>query len=129
MATKKGDGKRSLKVAEAVRAELMAMLLAGEVHDPGAQGAVVSAVQLTDDLRIAKVYVRALELDVGPRERALVLGALERAKGFLRRELGQRLSLRYAPDLRFYWDESVDRGREMETLLREIRSDAEPDGD
>lgn len=118
--TKKTDGKRSEKVAEAVRAELMSMLLTGAVHDPGVQNATVSAVKLTDDLRLAKVYVRMIDLEASPRATAALIKALERARGFLRRELAQRLSLRYAPDLRFYYDESLDRGREIETLLREI---------
>jgi ribosome-binding factor A len=118
--TKKTDGKRSQKVAEALRGELMNMLLTGQVHDPGVQTATVSAVALTDDLRLAKVYVRMLDLEATPAARSAMLKALERSKGFLRRELAQRLSLRYAPDLRFYWDESIDRGRDMEALLREI---------
>ncbi|MFT3921983.1 MAG: 30S ribosome-binding factor RbfA [Myxococcales bacterium] len=122
-AKKKSDGKRSQKVGDALRGELMTMLLAGEVHDPGAQNAVVSAVALTDDLRLAKVYVRLLDIEAPEAARKSLLGALERAKGFLRRELAQRLQLRYAPDLRFYWDESIDRGRDMEALLREIKRD------
>ena len=125
--TKKNDGKRSQKVAETLRAELMNMLLAGEVHDPGVQTATVSAVVLTDDLRLAKIYVRTLELEADERAQRAVLKALERAKGYLRRELAQRLSLRYAPELRFYYDESIDRGRELEALLRDIERPARDD--
>jgi ribosome-binding factor A len=121
MATKKADTTRGPKVAEAVRAELMNMLLAGEVHDPGAQNVVISSVALTADLRLAKVYVRLLALGADAAQQSAALRALERAKGFLRRELGARLKLRFAPDLRFYWDESIDRGAQMEALLREIK--------
>jgi ribosome-binding factor A len=121
MATKKVDGTRSAKVGEAIRAELMNMLLAGEVHDPGLQNTVISSVVLTADLRLAKVYVRLLSLAADAKQKDAVLRALDRAKGFLRRELGQRLGLRFAPELRFYWDESIDRGAEMEALLREIK--------
>jgi ribosome-binding factor A len=121
MATKKADGTRSAKVGEAIRAELMNMLLAGEVHDPGLQNSVISSVVLTADLRLAKVYVRLLSLAADAKQKDAVLRALERAKGFLRRALGQRLGLRFAPDLRFYWDESIDRGADMEALLREIK--------
>jgi ribosome-binding factor A len=81
---------------------------------------------LTDDLRLAKVYVRLLDVEAGEKARTSLLRALERAKGFLRREIAHRLQLRYAPDLRFYWDESIDRGREMEALLREIKTSDEP---
>jgi ribosome-binding factor A len=127
MATKKGDGNRAPRVAEALRSELMNMLLAGEVHDPGVQNVVVSSVAITADLRLAKVYVRLLSLDPSAANKAAVLNALYRAKGFLRRELGQRLDLRFAPDLRFYYDESIDRGAEMEAILREIQQrDGEP---
>jgi ribosome-binding factor A len=123
---KKGDGKRSQKVGDALRGELMTMLLSGEVHDPGAQNAVVSAVQLTDDLRLAKIYVRLLDIEAPEAARKSLLGALERARGFLRREIAQRLSLRYAPELRFYWDDAIDRGRDIESLLREIQSGEDP---
>lgn len=126
--TKKSDGVRAPRVAEALRAELMNMLLAGAVHDPGVKDVVVSSVSITPDLRLAKVYVRLLSLAATDTEKKTVLRALERAKGFLRRELGQRLKLRYAPDLRFYYDESIDRGAEMEALLREIKqSEPKPD--
>ncbi len=125
--TKKGDGKRTQKVAEQVRAELMSLLITGDVHDPAVAAAMVSSVILTDDLRIAKVYVRLLEANPEDRKKKAMLSGLERAKGFLRREVAKRVQLRYAPELRFYWDESVDRGRELETVLSEIRtSENEP---
>lgn len=119
--TKKSEGARAPKVADAIRGELMNMLLAGAVHDPGVQDVVVSSVAVTPDLRLAKVYVRVLSLEAAASQKQAVLRALERAKGFLRRELGQRLKLRFTPDLRFYYDDSIDRGAEMEALLREIR--------
>jgi ribosome-binding factor A len=122
MATKKkSDGKRSVKVGEAMRAELMTMLLAGDIHDPGVTQAVVSSVSVTDDLRLAKVYVRRLAPESTDAEKKALIDALHRARGFMRRELAQRLELRHAPDLRFYWDEALDRGIEMEMLLREIK--------
>ena len=114
-ANTKSDGKRSHKVAEAVRGELMSMLLAGDVHDPAVSGVVVSNVVLTDDLRLAKVYVRLLDVNASETARKQLLKGLERAKGFLRREVAQRV------ELRFYWDESVDRARDIETLLSEIK--------
>jgi ribosome-binding factor A len=125
--TKKADGTRAPKVADAIRGELMNLLLSGEVHDPGVQNAVVSAVNITADLRLAKVYVRALALGADDKTKSGLIKALERAKGFLRREIAQRLKLRYAPELRFYYDESIDRGAEMEALLREIKRDDEPE--
>ncbi len=129
MAAKKGDGKRTEKVADQVRGELMNLLLSGAVHDPALAQAVVSAVALTDDLRIAKVYVRVLDADPSEATKKAMLKGLERARGFLRREVAQRVKLRYAPELRFYYDESIDRGRQMEALLSEIKSDDSSDAD
>jgi len=127
--TKKGDGKRTQKVAEQVRAELMSLLITGDVHDPAVSQALVSAVLLTDDLRIAKVYVRLLEAQPEERKKKALLSGLERAKGFLRREVAQRVKLRYAPELRFYWDDAVDRGRDIESVLTEIREREPPSKD
>src|SRR3954471_19513152 len=86
-ATKKTDGKRSQKVAEALRAELMNLLLAGEVHDPAVSGATVSGVVLGDDLRIAKVYVRLLDVNADEKAQKALVDGLYRARGYLRREL------------------------------------------
>jgi len=126
------EAKRSDRVAERVRAELSEMFMRGEVRDPRARGVVVSAVRVTDDLSIARVYVRLLEdtpgraaARAGARREAL-LSALESARGHLRRHLGGRLGLRRTPELNFFWDDVVDSGGRMEQLLAEI---AESDED
>ena len=111
--------KRADRVAERIRSELMELLLRGSVRDPAAKDVVVSAVRMTDDLSIARVYVRVLdEIDAEQQER--VVAALERASGFLRRELGQRLQLRHVPSLQFYWDDVVDSALRIESILDEI---------
>jgi len=100
------------------------MLVRGVVRDPDAAGAVVSSVQVTDDLRHAKIFLR---LDgTGPsgagaaRQTALVR-AMERARGFVRKELAARLKLRYAPEVSFHWDEGMDHAARVEALLAEIK--------
>ena len=62
----------------------MELLLRGSVRDPAAKDVVVSAVRMTDDLSIARVYVRVLE-EIGPERQEAVVSALDRATGFLRR--------------------------------------------
>ncbi len=104
----------------------MELLLRGSVRDPAARDVVVSAVRMTDDLSIARVYVRVLE-EIGPDRQDAVVEALGRASGFLRREIGQRLQLRHVPSLEFYWDEVVDSALRIESILDEIRE--EPDAD
>jgi ribosome-binding factor A len=113
---------RVKRVAEGVREEL-ADLLGGELRDPGIQGAIVSRVEMSNDLRNARVFVRMLEGgDDGERRKSL-LAALGRAAGLLRREVTQRLSLRHAPELRFSYDEGLDHTTRIETLLAEIASE------
>ncbi len=102
----------------------MDLMLRGSVRDPAAKDVVVSAVRMTDDLSIARVYVRVLE-EIDSDRQDLVVQALERASGFLRHELGQTLQLRHVPSLEFYWDEVVDSGLRIESILEEIREDSD----
>ena len=111
--------KRADRVAERIRSELMELFLRGSLRDPAAKDVVVSAVRMTDDLSIARVYVRVLE-EVDVEKQESVVAALERATGFLRRELGQRLQLRHVPSLQFYWDDVVDSALRIESILDEI---------
>jgi ribosome-binding factor A len=113
---------RVLRIAQGVREEL-ASLLADEVRDPGAAGAVVTRVEMAGDLRSARVQVRLLEGGDDPSRRKRLLASLTRAGGMLRREVGQRLGLRFAPELRFFYDEGGDNASRIEELLAEIAAD------
>jgi len=110
---------RVRRVAEAVREEL-ASLLTSEVKDPGAKSAVLTRVEMAKDLRSARVYVRLLEGGDDESRRRILTDALERASGMLRRELTQRLGLRFAPTLRFHYDQGQDNTNRVEQLLAEI---------
>jgi len=123
------DGKRPKRVAERIRAELMDMLLRGAVHDPEAAGAHVTEVVVTDDLRLARVYVRVIGAEPTEARQRAVVAALKRARGFLRRELGAKLGLRFTPELEVFWDANVDRALRVEALLAEIGRDREGGGD
>ena len=115
--------RRADRVAERIRADLMDLLLRGAVRDPAARDVVVSGVRVTDDLSIARIYVRVLQ-ELGPDQQDGVVEALHRASGFLRRELGNRLQLRHVPSLEFYWDEVVDSALRIESILDEIREES-----
>ena len=80
---------------------------------------VVSAVRVTDDLSLARVYVRVLQ-EADARRKQRVVAALTRASGFLRRELAAKLKLRRAVDLEFFWDEQVDRVERLERIFDEL---------
>jgi ribosome-binding factor A len=118
-------GTRARRVAQALREEL-ASLLAAEVKDPGAIGAIVTRVDLSSDLHSARVLVRVLEGGGDAGRRGAVVEALGRASGMLRREVTQRLGLRHAPELRFQYDDGLDDTMRIEQLLAEI--DAERSG-
>ena len=104
------------------------MILRGDIHEPAVASCIVSGVEVTRDLSLARVYVRLL--DPAPTEAAQkrVVQALERANGFLRRTIAARLTIRRAPELRFAWDDAADRGRRVEELLAGIER-GEPEGD
>ena len=112
----KGRGDRPARVGERIREEL-SLLLLRKVNDPGLAPVTVTEVSVTKDLRIAHVNYSAL---VTPEERPAVAKALRRSSGFLRRELGHLLGLRYAPELQFHYDDSFDRGARIDAILREI---------
>lgn len=112
----KGRGDRPVRVGERIREELSILLLR-KVNDPGVASVTVTEVSVTPDLRIAHVNYSAL---VAPDDRPAVAKALRRSSGFLRRELGHSLGLRYAPELQFHYDDSYDRGARIDAILRDI---------
>ena len=121
----KGRGDRPARVGERIREEL-SLLLLRKVNDPGVASVTVTEVSVTNDLRIAHVNYSAL---VPPEERPAVAKALRRSSGFLRRELGHLLGLRYAPELQFHYDDSFDRGARIDAILREIPQGEEGPGE
>jgi ribosome-binding factor A len=120
-------GTRAKRVAEGVRKEIASLLAGGGVKDPRAAGAVVTRVEVTDDMRSARVYVRLLADTADEARRRELVGALRRAGGMIRRELAQSLRLRYALELRFFYDEGVDATTRIEELLNEIHAERKPD--
>jgi ribosome-binding factor A len=117
--------KRAVRVAARIKEEL-AQLLVTEVRDPRLTGILVSRVEMPDDLRGARVYVRLLEGGGDAARRKEALTGLERAAGMLRREVGNRVGLRFAPELRFYYDVSQEKVDRIEILLDEVRREKKP---
>lgn len=117
------DFKRADRVADLIKQELSA-ILRREVGDPRIANITVTDVKLTDDLRSARIYFVELGKD---RLSADVEKGLSKAKGFLKRELGKRLQLRYIPELAFFYDPSFEYGSRIEKLLKEVRKDETDD--
>ena len=115
---------RTERVADFLQQEL-AKLLLHSIRDPRAEFISITAVEVSRDLRYAKVFFTKLGLeDAKSAEEAT--SVLDRAAGFLRSEIARESTLRTVPKLTFKFDESVGRGRQMEALLGKARaSDAE----
>ena len=110
---------RSDRVAEAIREEI-AMFLAEGVKDPRVTGLVtVTGVDMTRDLRHAKVFVSVMGTET---DRSATLEGLSSVAGFLRSRLARSLSLRVAPEVHFVPDESIARAARIETLLSQIKT-------
>jgi ribosome-binding factor A len=118
------QGSRPDRVADQLRSEL-ALLLAREVHDPGIGFVTLTRVQVSPDLGSARVLYTALGDD---KTRAASAKALNRAAPFLRRQIGARLRLKRAPELRFIYDESIAGQDRIEQLLNQLHG-AEPKDD
>ena len=108
------------RINEEIQRELSALIPA--VKDPRVSGMIsVTAVETTPDLRYAKAYISVLDKENGER----VLKGLKSASGWLRRELGSALKLRYTPELVFQLDDSIDKGAHILELLRSVEGPKE----
>lgn len=108
--------KRADRVGELIMAEMSDILLK-EVKDPRLHTVTITAVKVTDDLRNAKIYFVEMGKDECSKD---IEEGLHKAKGFVRRELGHRLQLRFVPEIMFVHDKSFGYGNRIERLLAEI---------
>ena len=92
------------------------LLTRGDVHDPVIQAHLITVpeVRMSADLRLATIYIMPL----GGRDEQQVLDALERNKRYVRGEIGHRVNLKFAPEIRFRIDERFDEAERIEKLLR-----------
>ena len=110
-----GPSQRQLRVGETIRRALSDVLARGDVHDTDLNrlSITVGEVRTSPDLKIATAYV----LPLGGQRQDEVIGLLARNKGELRRQVAKKLTLKYAPDLRFQLDETFDRMDETREML------------
>ncbi len=111
--------RRAARVAEGLMQEL-AVQIGQHLRDPRVKNTVVSRVELTDDLRTARVYVRALEGSEDKQRNLAILEGLGKAAGVLRRQATKALKLRVAPELTFFYDDGLDKRTRVDSLLLEI---------
>lgn len=112
------SGRRAERVGESIR-EAIAEMLLREVKDPRIGMVTLTTVQLTDDLRHAKVHFSCVG---DPVARSRSLQGLRSASGFLRAQLTRRLQLRVAPELTFLFDPTLENAERLASLLARTHS-------
>ncbi|MDD2497082.1 MAG: 30S ribosome-binding factor RbfA [Desulfitobacteriaceae bacterium] len=99
-------------------------IIKDEVKDPRVGFVSVVDVQVSSDLRHAKVFVSVLGNETEVKE---TMAALNKATGFIRREVAQRIQLRYTPEIVFVYDDSIIHGARISKLLNECLTEGEKD--
>ena len=114
-------GLRIKRINEQLKREIAEILL-GEVKDPRVGPVTVTAVSAAPDLTLARVFVTPLGTE---EERRETMAGLRAAGAFIRAEIGRRLTLRRAPELRFEIDESLEHAQRIQRILAEVAPDDE----
>ena len=111
--------RRSERTSKLIQREISA-LLEREVNDPRLITLIsVTEVSLSPDLRHAKVFVSTLGNEINKED---MLAGFNKASGFLRRELASHLKLKYAPQLSFHYDDSIERGARLLDLIGRVNT-------
>jgi ribosome-binding factor A len=118
------EGRRSDKVADLIQKEISEMLLR-TVKDPRIGFVTITRVIMSEDCRLAKVYFSVAGTE---EEKERSLEGLDSAKGYVRKELGRRVRLRYTPEIIFKFDSSVEYAIHIGEVIRDLRKGEESDG-
>jgi len=119
------EGKRSEKVADLIQKEISQMLVKS-IKDPRIGFVTITKVVVSEDCRFAKIY---FSVAGNLAERESSQKGLESATGYIRKELGRRIRLRYTPEIMFQFDPSIEYAIHMEKLIQSIHQEKGPDGD
>ena len=111
------SGRRADRVGDLILREV-AILLIDKIKDPRVKNITITGIDLSNDLRIAKVYFSVIgdSTFIGNAKKGL-----ESAKGFIRKEIGRRLSLKYVPEVRFIHDTSMENAGHMDKLFENLK--------
>ncbi|WP_318615372.1 30S ribosome-binding factor RbfA [Sporosarcina sp. YIM B06819] len=112
---------RANRVAEQMKKEL-GDIIGNKVKDPRIGFMTVTDVEVTGDLQQATIYISVLGKES---EKEDTLKGLNKAKGFIRTEIGRRIRLRITPEIMFEFDESVAYGNRIDSLLRQVKDGQE----
>lgn len=113
---------RANRVGEQMKKELCD-IIGRKMKDPRIGFITVTGVEVSGDLQQAKVYISVLGDDA---QKENTLKGLAKAKGYIRTEIGKRIRLRITPEITFEFDESVEYGNRIETLLHQLHNEDQP---
>jgi len=109
--------KRAHRVSDLIR-EVISELLLRELNDPRLESVTITEVEVTDDLKLAKVFFSARG---SPAKEETSLHGLQSAAGYIRKKLGKELRLRHIPNLSFEVDHSFEYGSKIDQLLQTLK--------
>ncbi len=113
---------RTSRIGEVIMREL-AQMIQHEVSDPRVGMVTVSHVDITSDLKYARVYITRLNGIESEKDVNECIAGLTNAAGFLKRGIAKRVEIRTVPDLRFYYDKSLEHGFHMDELIAKANKD------
>ncbi|KFC61364.1 30S ribosome-binding factor RbfA [Devosia neptuniae] len=122
-----GPSQRMLRVGELVRHALAAIFARGDVEDDALRGSVITVpeVRMTPDLKIANAYIMPL----GGMHAEEIVAALNRHRKFIRGRVAPQINMKFAPEMRFYVDDTFEEAGRIDSLLRSDRVQRDLDGD
>jgi ribosome-binding factor A len=109
--------RRQIQVAEEIQ-QIISVLLQRELKDPGIGFVSITQVDVTQDLKYARVHVSIMGSEEEKRD---TMAALERARGFIRREIASRMSIRQVPEIQFRLDRGLEYSDRINRLLNELK--------
>lgn len=117
-------GYRAERVSQQIQQQV-SIMFARQVSDPRLAGVNVTRVEVTGDLRYAKIFVAPIQDD--QEATAEMMDALENATGFFRREIAGNLDLRFAPEIRFLLDRAIEKGEHFLEVLSQVQAELHPE--
>lgn len=122
-----GPSQRMLRVGELVRHALAAIFARGDVEDDALRGSVITVpeVRMTPDLKIANAYIMPL----GGLHAEEIVAALNRHRKFIRGRVAPQINMKFAPEMRFFVDDTFEEASRIDSLLRSDRVQRDLDGD
>jgi ribosome-binding factor A len=113
------DNRRIRRVADQIKTEL-AWLIDHKLKDPKLGFVTITRIKLTPDIKLASLYFSVLGKDIDTKQTA---GILNQASHFLRRELAERIKIKFVPDLRFFYDDSLEYSEHIQKLFKKLHED------